>query len=158
MRALKPVMRRFVMAALQFPTGKDWQLAKAAGYADKSYGSLRVTAHRLLHDERVIAAMREEADKRLRGYALLGISVIAQIARNDKHPDQLKAAMGLANRLGFHEMSEHKVSVEHKQPKEITELAIKLAKEIGIASERLLGNNRGVIEGEFVEVSDGSSG
>lgn len=153
MLALNPAQRRFVIAALQFPTGKDWQIAKAAGYGNGSHGALRVRAHSLLHNEKIIAAMREEADKRLRGYALLGISVIAKIARTDGHRDQLKAAEGLANRVGFHELTEHKVTVDHKQPKELTDLAIKLAKEIGVATDRLLGTNRQeTIDAEFVEV------
>ena len=100
MLALNAAQRRFVSAALIYPTGKDWQIAKAAGYASNSYGALRHTAHRLMHDEKIIAAMHEEADKRLRGSALLGVSVIAKIARTDGHRDQLKAAEALLNRLG----------------------------------------------------------
>jgi hypothetical protein len=51
MRALNPSQRRFAMAAVMYPLAKDWQIAKAAGYSDRSHGSLRVAAHRLFHDE-----------------------------------------------------------------------------------------------------------
>jgi hypothetical protein len=153
MLACNPGQRRFVLAALQFPTGKDWQLAKAAGYSQSSHGYLRRVAHSLKHNEKVIAAMREEADKQLRSNALLGVSVIAKIARTDGHRDQLKAAEALADRVGFHRMTEHKVSVEHKRPQDIIDLAVRLAKEIGVAEEKLLGHNRAaVLEGEFVVV------
>jgi hypothetical protein len=59
MRALTPAQRRFAMAAVMFPLAKDWQIAKAAGYSDFSHGSLRVNAHRLFHDEKVLAAIKE---------------------------------------------------------------------------------------------------
>jgi phage terminase small subunit len=158
MLALNPAQRRFVCAALIFPTGKDWQIAKAAGYASASHGALRHTAWRLMHDEKIIEAMHEEADKRLRGSALLGVSVITKIARTDGHRDQLKAAEALLNRLGMHEMTEHKVSVEHKQPAQILELAARLAKDLGVGTDRLIGNNRTrPIEGEFVEVPGGQA-
>lgn len=155
MLALTPLMRRFVLAALQFPTGKDWQIAKAAGCSATSNGYLRRTAHRMFHDERVIAAMREEADKRLRSSALLGVSVLAKIARTEGHKDQLKAAEALLNRVGFHEISEQRVSVEHtdKGGKALVEQVRRLANALGLDEAKLLGGN--TIEAEF-QVIDGA--
>ena len=48
-------------------------------------------------------------------------------------------------------MTEHKVSVEHKQPAQILALAARLASELGIDTGRLIGRNQ-VIEGSLVEV------
>jgi phage terminase small subunit len=96
MRALNPSQRRFAMAAVMYPLAKDWQIAKAAGYSDRSHGALRVTAHRLFHDEKVLAAIRECADKEVRSGAMLGIATIKKIVRNDLHRDQFKAAALLA--------------------------------------------------------------
>lgn len=157
MLALNEAQRRFVHAALTFPTGKDWQIAKAAGYSPKSHGALRHTAWRLMHDEKIISAMHEEADKRLRGSALLGVSVIAKIARTDGHRDQLKAAEALLNRVGFHEQTEHKLVVEHKEPKQVLELAARLARELGVGAERLMGANAKLIESAAVEVPVGQT-
>jgi phage terminase small subunit len=153
MLACNVSQRRFVLAALEFPHGKDWQIAKAAGYSDRSHNALRVTAHRLFHDEKVLAALHEEAGKRLRSSAVLGVSVLAKIARTEGHKDQLRAAEALLNRIGFHETSEHKVTVEHALDKrELDALAVRLAQEAGIDPRRLLGVNSDLpmIEGELV--------
>jgi phage terminase small subunit len=101
MLALNEPQRRFAIAAVMYPLAKDWQIAKAAGYSDRSHGGLRVTAHRLFHDERVLAAIRECADKEIRGSAMLGIATMKKIVRNDLHKDQLKAAQTLVGLAGF---------------------------------------------------------
>lgn len=101
MLACSPQERRFAIAAVMFPLAKDWQIAKAAGFSDRSYGSVRVAAHRLFHNERVLAAIRECADREIRSGAMLGIATIKKIARADAHRDQFKAAAWLAGLNGF---------------------------------------------------------
>jgi phage terminase small subunit len=157
MRELNVSQRRFVVAALTFPTGKDWQIAKAAGYSDRSHGALRVCAHRLFHDEKVIAGLHEEASKRLRSSSVLAVSVLMKIARTDGHRDQLRAAEGLLNRTGLHETSEHRVSVTHQdQSSAATERRIRAAMErlekLGRDPALLLGRMRPspVLEGEVM--------
>lgn len=110
MRALTATQRRFALAAVMYPLAKDWQIAKAAGYSDRSHGSLRVKAHQQFHSDKVLAAIRELADKEIRGSALLGIATIRKIARLDGHKDQLKAAAGLVGLAGF--TVEQKISVQ----------------------------------------------
>src|SRR6266567_4817029 len=41
MQALTAPQRRFAMAAVMYPFAKDWQIAKAAGYSDRSHEALR---------------------------------------------------------------------------------------------------------------------
>src|SRR3569623_1671234 len=101
MLALNEAQRRFAIAAVMYPLAKDWQIAKAAGYSNRSYGALRVCAHRLFHDEKVLAAIKECADKEIRGSAMLGIATIKKIVRNDLHKDLLKAAQTLVGLAGF---------------------------------------------------------
>jgi phage terminase small subunit len=101
MKALNPSQRRFALAAVMFPLAKDFQIARAAGYSDFSHGALRVCAHRLFHDEKVLAAIKECADKEIRSSALLGVAVMKKLARMDGHKDQLKAAQGLVGLAGF---------------------------------------------------------
>jgi phage terminase small subunit len=110
MRALNTSQRRFALAAVQFPLAKDWQIARAAGYSDFSNGALRVTAHRLFHDEKVLTAIHELAIKEIRGSALLGIATIKKIARYDGHKDQMKAAVHLVGLAGH--TVEQKISVQ----------------------------------------------
>lgn len=156
MLAINAPQRRFVMAALTFPSGKDWQIAKAAGYSDRSNGALRVTAHRLFHDEKVLAALHEEAGKRLRSSTVLGVSILAKIARTDGHKDQLRAAEALLNRVGFHETSEHTVNVNHsdRTGAAMVERIKEMARLLNVNPEQLLGVNAEpkLIEGEVVEV------
>jgi phage terminase small subunit len=153
MRALNPAQRRFVRAAITYPTGKDWQIAKAAGYSDKSYGALRVTAWRLFHDERILAALQEEAAKRLRASAVLGASVLAEIARTPGHPDQLKAATALLNRIGFHEKTEHVMKVTHTDMTGEAMMARieALAVRLGVDGRALIGSAPKQIESEVTK-------
>lgn len=70
--------------------------------------------------------------------------------------DRLHACEMLLNRGGMPAQTEHKVMVEHKQPKQILDLASRLAEEIGVDVDKLIGVNRAaapVLEGEFVEVA-----
>jgi len=159
MRRLTERQRRFVLAALNFPTAKGWQLARAAGYPTKSHGYLRLAAHRNLHNEDVLEALHEEAGKRLRASAVLGVSVMARIAATDGHKDQLRAAEALANRVGFHETTEHRVSVEHtdRTGKAMMGRIEALAARLGMDAAALLGANAPLenapprlIEGEVV--------
>jgi len=101
MLACNPAQRRFAIAAVMYPLAKDWQIAKAAGYADKSHGSLRVKAHQQFHSEKVLAAIRECADKEVRSSGMLAVATIKKIVRNDGHRDQFKAASWLAGLNGF---------------------------------------------------------
>ena len=146
MRALNPAQRRFALAAVMFPLAKDWQIAKAAGYSTNSHGALRVQAHVLFHSEKVIAALHEEASKRLRSSSVLGVSILVKIAQTDGHRDQLRAAEALLNRVGLHEMTEHKVTVDHRD--ETGEAMIgrvaALAKKLGIDPAVLLGGGEPV--------------
>jgi hypothetical protein len=155
MRALNEGQRRFAMAAVIYPLAKDWQIAKAAGYSDRSHGALRVTAHRLFHDDKILAAIRELADKEIRGSALLGIATMKKIARYDGHKDQLKAAAGLVGLAGF--TVEQKISVNQT----VTDMSgsamlqkiAALCVQLGVDPAKLIGINAApVVDGEFTEV------
>ncbi len=161
MRALTGPQRRFAVAAVMFPLAKDFQIARAAGYSAFSHGSLRVAAHKNFHDERILAAIKELADKEIRGTALLGIAVMKKIARLDGHKDQLKAAEALVGLAGF--TIEQNINVNQTVvdrtgagiEKRIRELAAKH----GLDPARLLGTPAAsVLEGEFSEVKNGTDG
>lgn len=156
MRALNASQRRFAIAAVMFPLAKDYQIARAAGYSAFSNGSLRVAAHRLFHDERVLSAIKELADKEIRGSALLGVATMKKIARMDGHKDQLKAAQGLVGLAGF--TVEQKISVNQtvtdRTSPAMLERIGELATLLGLDATKLLGGNVAgpVVEGEFTEV------
>lgn len=155
MTACNPAQRRFAIAAVMYPLAKDWQVAKAAGYSDRSHGALRVTAHRLFHNERVLAAIRECADKEIRSSGMLAVATIKKIVRNDAHRDQFKAAAMLAGLNGFSVAQNINVNqtITDNSGKAIMERISLLASKLGLDPQRLLERPAGpVVEAEFSEV------
>ena len=117
-------------------------------------GAAKVNAHKLMHSENVLAAIREEADKRLRTGALLGASVLMEIADNPVHKDQLKAATELLNRAGLIVATQHNVVVEDRRTNnEIIETIARLAMKNNLDVSSLLGNTDDTIDVEYEELS-----
>jgi hypothetical protein len=141
MLACTPVERRFALAAVIYPLAKDWQIAKAAGYSDRSHGGLRVTAHRLFHSDRVLAAIRECADKEVRSSGMLAVATIKKIARRDGDKDQFKAAAWLAGLNGFAVAQNINVNqtVTDNSGKAIMERIQRAAAALGVDPGQLLG-------------------
>jgi phage terminase small subunit len=158
MRALNVSQRRFALAAVQFPLAKDYQIARAAGYSDFSHGALRVTAHRLFHDEKILEAIKELADKELRSSALLGIATMKKIARLDGHKDQLKAATAILDRAGFGVEQTINVNKTVTRKVDVSEAALRIAEfrlKFPEQFAKLLGvPEPAVVDGEFSEVTE----
>lgn len=157
MRELDQLQRNFVRAYFEYPAYNQKQLALAAGYSDTP-GNAANCGYKNMHNEKVIAAINEETSKRLRGAGAIGVMGIVSVALNPAHKDHFKACEALANRTGFHALSEHKVIVDDKRPQTKRELvdAIKnLAAECGLSpaeAKKLIGGD--VIEAEFQEVKN----
>jgi hypothetical protein len=162
MSPLSEMQRKFVRAVIQLQQNGIRNVAaaaRAAGYSD-SKEACKVTGHRLIHDARIQAALLEESKKRINAAAaIVATPVCVEIALNEKLSarDRLHACEMLFVRGGMLAQTEHKVTVEHRQPKQMLELAERLAKELDIDPVRLLGVNRAaapILEGEFVEVAN----
>lgn len=166
MTALTEKQRGYVLAMLTDPLGNPTAWARAAGYADGGPKSalIRKTAHYLAHDDRIMEAAQEEARRHLNTIGpVLGIGVMMQIARSKGHKQQLAAAQALANRAGFHETSEHKVTVDHndRTGSAMIERIKQVAALLGVDAGKLLGVNASdevekidmplLIEGEVVK-------
>lgn len=138
--------RAFVIAMLQEAVNPKAAPRAAAkcGYA-ASYG------YELMRDPDVIAALREEATKRLAGAALMGITVMMDIAQDPMHKDQYRAAKDLAAINGF--TAEQRIVVEHinEDSKAQLQQVRKMAAELGMDPRQLI-EAAGIIEGEFEEV------
>lgn len=152
MLALTELQQRFVICLLESGNANATAAAEAAGYSNSSRNMLRVQAHQLMHSEKILNAMAEHARQHLRTGAFIGIRAVMEIASNPTHKDQLKAAMSLLNRIGLHELTEHKVTVEHTDSKQLTAKIVSLAKELGIDHTKLLGANA-VVDAEFIDVT-----
>jgi phage terminase small subunit len=160
MRQLTEKQRKFVQIYLEQPLRDGGSTAAAAGYSTggKSGVGVRFEAYRLLRSEKVLAAIREELDKRFRSDAVIGRHVLMEIALDKEHPQRLKAATALLDRGGFHSMSEQRISVTHTDmTSEAMRERIKLlAVELGMDPAKLLGYDghasTEVIEAEAIEV------
>ncbi len=140
----------FVRAMLETGGQDHTRAARMAGYTGND-NCMRVTAHRLAHDTKVLAALKEEADKRIRSGALLGASVLIEIAGDTMHKDRFRAATELLNRAGLQVVTEHKVTVTNSgDEKAMIERIASMASQLGLDSKKLLG---GFVEAEFTEVA-----
>lgn len=144
MRALSEQQRRFVLAMLTEPFKPAAHWARVAGYSDVKEGA-KVRAHHLVHDPRIEAAVAEVARATLNIIGpVLATQGLIRIAKNPKHPKHHWALEKLANRTGFHETTEHKVTVDHMGSAEDVADRIRRAAELlGIDPAQLLGVNAG---------------
>lgn len=115
MKALNLRQRAFVdFVVTEGCTRGDFtKAAKAAGYGSDSYGALRVTAYRLSHDEKIIAAIREECERRYQGELPMSLKTISQIAANPEHKDALKAAQLIASFSGVSPIAKSEKRIVH---------------------------------------------
>lgn len=163
MKALTPLQQRFVIACLELGTTNYTRAAIAAGYKDNGGKSINVLAARLAHNERVIAALNEEAHRRLMASAPMAISELVKIAETEQDKKyKLKAIEMVLNRTGHHATTEHKVEVKHEYSDgEAVSRIFALAKQLQLDPVKLLGSNgvkvddKGqIIDAVFTEVGE----
>ncbi len=153
MRALTWRQRGFVLAMLDTGMVDHGRCAAMAGYNGNSE-SLRVTGHRVSHNENVQAAIQEEARKRIGSGAIMATSKLLEIAMNDSHKDQLKAVFGIMDRAGLHATTEVKHEVRHtSDDKAVIERIVQLARNLGLDPKVLLGQHGVVVDAEYSVVA-----
>jgi hypothetical protein len=146
MQALAPKQRALVLAMLSDPNGTQADWGRAAGYSDKADGA-KVSACRNLQDKKVQAAIYEVARGHLNGAGpILAIQNLLRIAGDPKHAKNFDATLAIADRVGIHAKSEHRIMVEHKDDRQMLELVARLAGELGVDARTLIGSN--AAEGE----------
>jgi phage terminase small subunit len=122
--------------------------AREAGFASpKTYQT------RLMRDPKVVAAVKEEIDKRFLAGAVLGVSVLFEIAQDKDHKDRLKAGRELLAHAGLAPVIEQKISVERSDMSAEAvraEIRLLMAK-LGPPAVRLL-ESAGLMDAEFSEV------
>ncbi len=149
MSALPEQQRAFVLRLMELgPTKKA--AAKAAG----DVGLAPNYGYELMRDDRVLAAIREEATKELAGGVLIGVKRLIDIARDADHKDSFKAAKELAGMNGF--TTEQKITVEHisNDSKELIRQIQSMSNELNVDLRPLI-EKFGIVDAEFTEVSDG---
>lgn len=158
MRALPERMRAFVVALMETGSGPGsyGRCARMAGYTGTD-STISASASRLVHDDRIQAAIIEESKRRLTGGLIVAVSSLVAMVDPDSDillsaKDRLRAIELLLNRAGLPSQSEQKVTVTHQTASdaEMRKRIGTLARELGMDPEKLLGKD--VIEGEFVEI------
>ena len=169
MRALASDRQRKFAWLMASATRTAAECARQAGYGDNgslwdnSKSMVRVTAHHLAHDPRVMDAIEECTRATLRGLAPIAVKHARQILEDPAHPYHGRMIETVLDRTGHFAKTEHMVRVEHSvDMRELEALARRLAAESGVGVERLLGTNEGsrarsdegggkLIEGEVVD-------
>lgn len=156
MKRLRPMQQAFVEAMLLTGGASNTKAARMAGYAGNS-DTLRATAYRLAHDPDIKEAIREEAGNRVHSGAILGASVLLEIANDPTHKDRFKAASALLDRSGL--VVEHKqtVVVQHTmEDNEKIKRIVEMSKRLGLDARQLLGEagvGSDIIDAEFAPVA-----
>lgn len=158
MRVLNERERAFVIASSEVGSGKGWRVeaAKIAGYSGTP-NSLRVQAHRLATNPKVLAAMKEFALGLMHISSVRLTAMLLDIASGDipsTAGEKLKAAAMVFNRIGMPETTEHKVSVTHDvDTASAMQKLTTFAKALNLDPKQLLGHiNVDIVDGEFTEV------
>lgn len=140
MAALNERQRVFVVALVE--TGSDATAAcRAAGYGtgESSDNYLRVQAHRLMHDDRVQAAVTEYARKNINLAATRASKWLNDVWQ-DKGFDpkeRVKVALALMDRGQLHARSEHTVNIKRDLTPEEIAARVRIAAEVlGMDPER----------------------
>jgi phage terminase small subunit len=161
MLAITPPQRAFVVALLESGARDNSLAAGIAGYGNTE-GTRWNAGHRLSRHPKIQAAIKEEADRRLRAGAILAASALIEIAGNAQHKDRFKASVELLNRAGLLVETQHRVIVEddRRTTREIEEAIVLMAKRNGLDPATLLGSHArtmvvpDVVDAEYTEVDD----
>lgn len=151
MRELTALQQRFVIALLECGGTNESKAARMAGYGGGDE-TCRVVGFNNIRKPHVLAALREEADKRLHSGAILAASVMVEIAMDRDHKDRYKAADNLLNRAGLVIQTQHKIIVDDQRTdQEVIARVRMLATELKIDPKKLL-ESVGFVDAEFTEV------
>jgi phage terminase small subunit len=166
MNALTERQRLFVLALIDNPQAARHHAARAAGFSAVSEGSLRVCAHRLMHDDRVLAALSEETGKRFRSASLLASDFLVRMLMDEEVPmkERAKVAIAISDRGGFgaaQTINVNKTTTD-RTGKAIMERIASLSQKLGVDPGKLLAgpepsklSSPPVVDAEFSEVKDG---
>jgi phage terminase small subunit len=143
--ALTELQQKFVVAQLILGGTNDAEAARVAGF---SQDRAKQTGYDLMRNQRIIAAMKEEADLRMQGGAMLASSALLAIVKNPLHKEHFKACVELLNRSGLQFIQKHEVI--HRDDRTAEQLVAYIRQ----VAPKLLGVSQEVVDAEYVEVHD----
>lgn len=145
MLALDERRRKFVLAVVWLGKNQT-QAAKLAGYATKSEVYSRVQGFRLMRSPRVVAALREEAERRFGASIPLALVGLCDGIGKGSKKDRAAAVDSILDRAGYGRTTRQDIRVEHVDQRSTAELLD--------AVRRLMPAGAPVIEGAFRTVDD----
>ena len=110
----------------------------AAGY-EGTPGSLYVAASRMFHDDRMLAAIQEQARGMMVNLLPMAMEAIADVVSDPQHKDRLAAAKTIADRTGLHAVTETRTVAEVEITPEKLQRARMLAQRMGVPLDTLIG-------------------
>ena len=158
MKVLSERHQLFVVALLD--QGSEVNLtaaAESAGYKGRESGGLRVTAHHLARDPKILAALQEEARKRMKLGTVVASALLNEFIM-DKEVDarvRLKAAGMVLDRGGL--PAQVGVNVQHTHTLGRDEKLLRvmeLAKAQGLDPKQLLGSLIDVTQEEVLTIEN----
>ena len=159
MTALSPRRKAFVIALFSIGQSNHTEAFRMCGYKPSRYDAQH--AYGLIHDEKVQAAIREEARRQCVADTPFALSVIKDIARGGADPKRLPAALALVNRGGIIEEqavrrveSQMDINVNHGDKRALIEDIRRMALEMGVDPRALLGKVIDLGPADFAEVSE----
>jgi hypothetical protein len=115
--------------------------AREAGYVDSGTGAIRVTAHRVLHRDRVLAAIEEVGRQAFRSQLAPAVSANLRLIEDRDHPDHWKAVHATLSRNGLIERTGVDVNVTGEISVNHTEAALgdlRALLALGVPREKLV--------------------
>lgn len=143
MRVLDERQRRFVIGWIGTRGKNAARVAAAAGYSTH-LDSHKVQACRLLQKNYILAAIKEEADRRLDTLAVIALLRMGDIADDPDHKKHVEVLDSLMDRGGYSRKTQHSVQVEHVDSRSTAQILAELQK-------LLPSSQLPMIEGEVVE-------
>jgi phage terminase small subunit len=139
MAALTPKQRAYTTALLD--NGGNQTAAALTMNPEMTVTSARTTGSQLARHPKIIAALKEEADKRVRVGAPLAIDVMLEIMQTPGHKDRFRAAVEVANRSGLLviQQVEHIHDHRHTAPEMIAKIEA-MARQLKLDPVQLLGS------------------
>ena len=121
MLALSAQQRRFVVGWIGTRGQNGARVARAAGYSDH-LDAAKVQACRLVQNPKVLAALREEADRRLDGIAVLAILGLGDLVQSKDEKIKSAAIDSALDRTGYSRRTQQDIRVEHTDKRSTAEL------------------------------------
>ena len=175
MRRLNERQKKYVIAYLMNPSSTGHtQAAIDAGYGNGKYEHAKQQAWLLSHNPKVLAALKEEADRRMKFGIIIAASRLIEIVEDKSHKDNFKAVVETLNRGGLIVETQHRVITENDDSLlSVVERVKKQALALGLDPVQLLATigmtlddngeviqnqkadpREGAVDAEFEEVDD----